>query len=178
MTEDEHRDRSRSSAQVVSGSQMRTAGRPERVVSLARRATTPRASLAQPALRSVLPAERLIVVNARHPEVRRRFSVAHELGHVALGHEQIDLDHAIASIFGDDDEDFAKVDGDLEQEANAFATELLMPRASIKELAQDLPADELGYAIQSSCNVSQQAAWYRMIELKVGAFAPSPRRKR
>ncbi len=124
------------------------------------------------------PAERLIVVNARHPEVRRRFSVAHELGHVALGHEQIDLDHAIASIFGDDDEDFAKVDGDLEQEANAFATELLMPRASIKELAQDLPADELGYAIQSSCNVSQQAAWYRMIELKVGAFAPSPRRKR
>lgn len=123
------------------------------------------------------PAERLISVNARHPRVRRRFSIAHELGHVALGHEHIDIDHAIAAIFGDEDEAYEKVDGDLEKEANAFAVELLMPRAWVKETSAIVPATELVQAIQTGCDVSQPAAWYRTMEVKVGGFAPSLRRK-
>src|SRR4051794_8868468 len=53
-----------------------------------------------------LPVDRKIEVNVTHRKVRQRFSVAHELGHFALGHEQIDVDHGIEAIFGDEEESF------------------------------------------------------------------------
>lgn len=121
--------------------------------------------------------DRLIVVNGSHARVRQRFSIAHELGHLHMGHEDIDIDHGIEAIFGDDDESYEKVQGDLEKEANAFAAELLMPKAWIID-QRKLPVKNLISLIRSCCDVSEPAAWYRIMELRIGAFANTPRRGR
>lgn len=58
--------------------------------------------------------EWMIALNRNHPASRRRFTLAHELGHIVLGH-----DAAMAS----DDDSAAQ----MEREADAFAGALLMP---------------------------------------------------
>ncbi len=123
------------------------------------------------------PAERRIAVNGKHPRVRQRFSISHEVGHFALGHDQVDVDHSVAAIFGGEDESYAVV-GDIEQEANAFAVELLMPRDWVRQQAEGRSMKDLIAAIQRGCDVSEPAAWYRVMDLKLGAFGPSPRRRR
>lgn len=126
-----------------------------------------------------LPDSALVLVNATHPRVQQRFSIAHELGHHALGHAQleVELDHRYFQIFGDESESF-EVAGDLERDANAFSAELLMPRLWVNEAAVRVSSKELGSHIRSGCDVSEPAAWYRMMELKVGGFAPARTRKR
>lgn len=61
----------------------------------------------------------LVLYNEKEKNLRRRsFTLAHEVGHILLGHTQ---------------------DGDKEErEANAFAAELLMPRALARELRRRL----------------------------------------
>lgn len=59
----------------------------------------------------------LIIVNRNKPNDRIRFSLAHELGHILM-HESIDF--------------FVSEARDKEREANAFASELLMPAERIK----------------------------------------------
>ncbi len=76
----------------------------------------------------LLPAHRRIVVRADEPTSRRRFTIAHELGHwvcqVADGHpapvycRPLDLSEA--------------ADRALEREANVFAAELLMPEEAVR----------------------------------------------
>lgn len=122
-------------------------------------------------------AERRISVNKSHILVRQRFSIAHELGHLSLGHDDLDVEHGVEKIFGDEDENFDKVEGDLEKDANAFATELLMPKAWIETRVDKLAAREIARLIQEGCTVSAAAAWYRVMELKLGEFA-SPRHRR
>ena len=56
----------------------------------------------------------VITLNSSHPASRRRFTVAHELGHIVLDHE--------ATLPTDEVERAT-----LEAQANAFAAELLMP---------------------------------------------------
>lgn len=84
-----------------------------------------------------------IAVNAKHHVNRRRFTVAHELGHFCLGHESADDDFQDQAgfegsyetgIIGADDEDI-----DVEREANEFASELLVPLALIKKDYASLP---------------------------------------
>jgi Zn-dependent peptidase ImmA (M78 family) len=71
---------------------------------------------------------RLIAVNRDKAPVRRRFSLAHELGHYVLRHDylktvgsDVDIDHP--------PEDSHPTGGPYEVEANDFAGELLVPRA-------------------------------------------------
>jgi len=123
------------------------------------------------------PARREVKVNGRHRETRQRFSIAHELGHCVLGHEQVDIDHDITQIFGDEDESY-DVAGDLEKEANSFAVELLMPRAWVQKQATSRSTSELIALIQNDCQVSESAAWYRIMELRLAGFSSAPRRKR
>ncbi len=123
------------------------------------------------------PGSRRIEVNGKHLEVRRRFSIAHEVGHCALGHEQIDIDHGIAQIFGDEEESY-KVVGDLEKEANAFAIELLVPGRWLRRNANGRSAAELVQFIRINCCVSEAAAWYRIMELKLAEFSPPRHRRR
>lgn len=123
------------------------------------------------------PVEKTIVVNGNQAHVRQRFSIAHEFGHFVLGHDQADIDHTITTIFGDEDESYL-VEGDIEQEANAFAAELLMPRDWVRQQAVGRSATELAEVIKAGCTVSGPAAWYRMMELRVAEFARPPHRRR
>lgn len=82
----------------------------------------------------------LIGVNARHHPNRQRFTVAHELAHLILHKD-------IASFFLDEksilfrDQVSSEGTSTLEIEANAFAAELLMPRARIQECVSMNPID-------------------------------------
>lgn len=71
--------------------------------------------------------EQAIALNLDKPRLRQRFSLAHELGHYVLNHDYlkrlgpaVDLDHP--------PDDLPEPSDATEQEANAFANELLVPR--------------------------------------------------
>jgi len=66
--------------------------------------------------------EWIIAVNDDHPASRLRFTIAHELGHIVLGHE---------TSVGMDETETARI----EDEADAFASAFLMPRPdALREL--------------------------------------------
>ncbi len=78
-----------------------------------------------------------ITINENEPEYRRRFTIAHEIGHVILGHiNEIEIYRNTESEYRD------MVHRATEVSANKFAAELLMPyklvvyviRESLKEL--------------------------------------------
>jgi hypothetical protein len=78
----------------------------------------------------LLPAERRILVNASEPETRRRFTVAHELGHwicQCVGAASPQPVYCRAEEIGVDPD--AKA---LEREANIFAANLVMPEAAVR----------------------------------------------
>lgn len=87
-----------------------------------------------------------IVVNDAEPVPIRRFTIAHELGHILLGHMLIDK--AKYRTF--------KVRNPEEQEADMFAARLLAPACVLHEL-QALSAEQ----IAEVCNVSISAARVR-----------------
>jgi Zn-dependent peptidase ImmA (M78 family) len=79
-----------------------------------------------------------ITVNARHPETRQRFTLAHEIGHYVL--------HRSLMGDGNVDDRAYRSDGSVqnncigpreETEANKFAANLLMPSEAIKKLRAD-----------------------------------------
>jgi len=92
-----------------------------------------------------------IGVNANHPKVRQRFTIAHELGHYIMGHDE-------NSIL---DDSFDK-NTDKEREANKFASELLMPynflKSDIEKDRHDIPSLAKRY------EVSEQAMSIRLLE--------------
>lgn len=65
-----------------------------------------------------------IQFNESEPVVRQRFTVAHELGHFALGHGPSPRDAG----------DFASSGDPRERAANKFAAELLMPAQAVREI--------------------------------------------
>ncbi len=78
--------------------------------------------------------EKTIVVNSLHSPVRRRFTIAHEIGHYQL-HRRKKINQA---VFIDRTVYFRKggvneTDYQMELEANAFAAGLLMPEALLDE---------------------------------------------
>lgn len=103
----------------------------------------------------------VVFANARIDHVgRRRFAVAHELGHVALHRDEIRFKaEALAEI-----EDYGGPD--CEAEANGFATELLMPQELVTEdIGEDEPCLELAQAIEEDYQTSLTAAAVRLVEL-------------
>jgi Zn-dependent peptidase ImmA (M78 family) len=92
-----------------------------------------------------------IGINADHPKVRQRFSIAHELGHFYLQHPQEEESVGI----GDDSEEW-KI---CESEANEFAGELLVPRDMLKVECDNLkkkPLEEKIQALLLTFNVSRE----------------------
>lgn len=67
-----------------------------------------------------------IYVNANHAEVRRRFTIAHEIGHYVLH------DSLIGDGITDDALYRSNLSNAIEAQANRFAADLLMPRPLIK----------------------------------------------
>lgn len=94
------------------------------------------------------------LVNARHHVHRRRFSLAHELGHILLNHIVEDLEE-VPSIDAPPESMRHYTAGDpREKEANIFASALLMPIDMLKkEYAKGADIEKLAAIFA----VSQQA---------------------
>lgn len=78
---------------------------------------------------------------------RKRFTVAHEIGHLVLGHTQKNYEHTERSL--------------EETEANQFAAELLMPLEILKE---DLRTIKNVKELAKKYIVSEEAMWRRLME--------------
>jgi len=76
----------------------------------------------------LLPFRRLLVVNAGEPRARRRFTIAHELGHWVC---QVMAGRS-APVFCRPLDLSQAADRALEREANVFAAELLMPEPLVR----------------------------------------------
>jgi Zn-dependent peptidase ImmA (M78 family)/transcriptional regulator with XRE-family HTH domain len=105
-----------------------------------------------------------VLINSDKPRVRRRFTIAHELGHLALAH-----------LHGGDVvvDETVRGRSPREREANAFAAGLLMPEEGVIGSWQRLqrrlgerssPVDWIVW-LAASYGVSDQAAAYRLVNL-------------
>ena len=100
-----------------------------------------------------------IGVNENHPEVRMRFSIAHEIGHYVLGHaEDLYIEYFAPEMIQEQTTQRAH----QEREANWFAADLLMPsdwiRSEWKTFGDVKTMSDL-------FNVSEQAMWIRLQHL-------------
>lgn len=87
--------------------------------------------------------EKTIVVNLRHPPARRRFTIAHEIGHYQLHRRSEDIPVFIDRAVYHRKESVAGIDHLMEMQANAYAAGLLMPEALLDEYLEDHPALDL-----------------------------------
>lgn len=118
----------------------------------------------------------VIGVNSNNPKVRQRFTIAHELGHLALhpGQELI-LERLVRLNFRDATSSTASDEEEIE--ANRFAAELLMPqgllRHSLGVLLQGRPLSDLEVVrrVARRFEVSQSAMEYRLTNL--GMLTPA-----
>jgi Zn-dependent peptidase ImmA (M78 family) len=135
-------------------------------------------SSGKPLLGLYSPVLNAIVVNSDSIEVRQRFTVAHEIGHV-----QLEYSHGNAkSLFGDeqpetyectvDDEGLSDVDERKaglrrvkEIRANQFAAHLLMPEGLVREIWREEHEDleRVAHALQ----VSKESLGYRLRGLRL-----------
>ena len=108
----------------------------------------------------------IIGVNSLHARSRQRFTIAHELGHLALHERQgIHLDRKFPIVRQRDGRSSLAIDPE-EIEANGFAAELLMPAAMLEnDLADADPYyedDELIRWLADRYEVSLQAMAIRL----------------
>lgn len=100
----------------------------------------------------------IIGVNSMHPTTRRRFTIAHELGHLLLHrNEELHVDERFPIGFRS--ELSSKALDAAEIEANQFAAELLMPSTTLVEDVRTLATD-----IDSETAISQLAQLYQVSE--------------
>ena len=83
------------------------------------------------------------------PTGRQRFTVAHEIGHLILGH----VGRGMATVENREPTETERAE---EQQANQFAARLLAPAYVLHEIAAITPE-----AIQELCGISRQAAEFR-----------------
>ena len=113
----------------------------------------------------------IIGYNPEESEVRKRFTLAHELGHYILHrfNSELFVDHKqFKAVFRDQESSTGEIK--QEREANAFAAALLMPKdllvKEIKKLSFDLGGDDdMISELAQIFNVSTQAMAYRMANL-------------
>lgn len=92
---------------------------------------------------------RLVVINADMPNDRKRFTLAHELGHIVM-HQCVDF--------------LIHPERDKEKEANKFASELLMPTDSLKSTLCGLKVRELAL-LKQYWKVSMASLIYKAKEI-------------
>ena len=100
----------------------------------------------------------VIEYNMSESPVRQRFTIAHELGHFALGHASAPRD--MPSNFT------TAVADDSERQANQFAAELLMPASELRLLLQSGRFRDIA-ALASAFKTSAVAMGYRMQNLGI-----------
>lgn len=98
----------------------------------------------------VMGGVRVAMINKAKPFVRARFTLAHELGHILLNHDKREFyDPEAARELGEDTPEHAKPA--KEREADAFASELLIPMEQLKKYQSELKnLDNLAVIFQVS----------------------------
>lgn len=108
--------------------------------------------------------EPMIFINSETANNRKRFTAAHELGHILLGH---------VGKYSLVNREPSASDNPIEQEANVFASRILAPACVLWAL--DVHSAE---QISKLCNISMTAAQYRMDRMNIlyerGKFLTSP----
>lgn len=101
-----------------------------------------------------------VIVNTNFPLTRQRFTLAHELGHLIIPWH---LGTIVDDIYSESYKSFAYQD--IEQEANRFAAEILMPQQWVKDLIQNNTNTlaQLHKYIARQAGVSEHAAVIRLI---------------
>lgn len=105
--------------------------------------------------------------NKSEPKVRRRFTIAHELGHYELHRSQNNLFVDKQFILRSDKINYTSaVTQAMEQEANAFASIILMPTDLVKEqvavIEMDLGSEEAIKELAKRFDVSMTAMSLRI----------------
>ena len=111
---------------------------------------------------------RVIVVNQHHSAARKRFTIAHEIGHLALHRgEDVHVDSGFRVNLRDPKS--ATAENVEEIEANAFAANLLMPaswlRGELTDHSIDLNDDSEIATLATKYAVSAQAMMLRLTTL-------------
>lgn len=114
-----------------------------------------------------------IVVNAHHSKERRRFTMAHELGHIVLHWKWPNYTaNAKYSILYRNDLS-EEADSEREKEANEFAAQLLAPLDIIKRVLphdikdySDYDINILSVKMAKAFKISKQFAWRQLKKLK------------
>ena len=100
----------------------------------------------------------LITVNAAHSAQRQRFTVAHEIAHIAL-HTNLIGDGIV-----DDALYRSPLGGDIEREANRYAATILMPAPLVREAYRTVKSYN---DIAAKFDVSADVARIRLKELRL-----------
>ncbi len=114
----------------------------------------------------------VIGVNHTESKVRRRFTIAHELGHYELHREEgkLFVDKNF-KMFRSQTSGNTPHNQRLEQEANAFAAAILMPEALVKQEAAklefDLGSEEAIQILSKKFDVSSTAMCIRLSKLGI-----------
>lgn len=117
-----------------------------------------------------------IGINTFHPEVRQRFSIAHEIGHATLHVSSLKdkpiVDTPARLLYRDGLSGLGE--DPLEIQANQFAAGLLMPREMVAAVGQRLvdqdrriTSNQLVERLAERFNVSTQAMRYRLVTFGV-----------
>jgi len=123
--------------------------------------------------------EKHIIVNKTHHSNRRRFTIAHELGHLVLHYKQgdevyVDTKMMVYHRSGrtqDYSHPHATTTPQQEREANSFASALLMPKSMVERFVDSQGIDvfdEFDLAkLAQAFDVSEQAMYIRLNTLKL-----------
>lgn len=101
---------------------------------------------------TILGGEPVILVSRNKPVPRQRFTVAHELGHILLGH--VGKGRLV-------NREPSPTDNPMEREANVFASRLLAPACVLWGCGVRSAED-----IMALCDISRQAAEFRWQRLQ------------
>ena len=111
----------------------------------------------------------IIGVNWKHSLTRRRFSIAHEIGHFDLHRGETYIDRGYRVHFRDLESGSGTKQEEME--ANAFAAALLMPATLVRDAFVrqpfDLTEDDVLVSLASKFKVSTQAMTYRLMKLRI-----------
>lgn len=109
--------------------------------------------------------------NQSESRVRRRFTIAHELGHYELHKDKASLfmDNGFKMLFRSVNSGVTEEKQRMEQEANAFAASILMPehllKKELEKIEFDLSDDEDIKSLAKIFDVSFTAMYYRIRNL-------------
>lgn len=109
----------------------------------------------------------VIVLNSNHHPNRRRFTLAHELGHHVLHKDYLTNNVHVDKVILNRDEVSSQGVDPKEMQANAFAAEILMPAAELMRYRSiDLNNEEFLQRLAKQLKVSVTALAYRLSNLR------------